>query len=262
MKISCTLQHLTPELPAYVMIPRMVPGTNSAYLGAGYKPFETLADPAIDGPFKVPNFQLVNGVSVDRLADRSRLLQGFDALKRDVDRTGQMKAMDRFQQQAWGILSTDKARDAFDLDAEPRTLRERYGYMPRFDPGASNRCGAPAWSQRILLARRLIEAGVRLVTVDLSIGISTYGAGKGGGISFMRNLALEVARNGVTANCIALGLMNNVPKEALPALAATIPVGRAGDPDEIGACCVYLASAEASWMTGQTLQLNGGSVTT
>ena len=46
-------------------------------------------------------------------------------------------------------------------------MRDRYGFMPAFDPGASNRCGSPAWSQRILLARRLVEAGVRLVTVDL-----------------------------------------------------------------------------------------------
>ena len=46
-------------------------------------------------------------------------------------------------------------------------VRERYGFMPAFDPDASDRCGAPAWSQRILLARRLVEAGVRLVTVDL-----------------------------------------------------------------------------------------------
>src|SRR5262249_13053930 len=59
------------------------------------------------------------------------------------------------------------ARDAFDLDKEPAAVRERYGFMPAFDPKASNRCGAPAWSQRILLARRLVEAGVRLVTVDL-----------------------------------------------------------------------------------------------
>jgi uncharacterized protein (DUF1501 family) len=65
------------------------------------------------------------------------------------------------------VLTSDTARDAFDLDKEPMKVRERYGFLPAFDPKASNRCGAPAWSQRILLARRLVEAGVRLVTVDL-----------------------------------------------------------------------------------------------
>ena len=99
-------------------------------------------------------------------------------------------------------------------------------------------------------------------TSGVPIGVAAYGAGKGGGLGFMRNLALEVAQSGVTANSIALGLMNNVSEEMLPILTKTIPVGRAGDPDEIGACCVYLASDEAGWMTGQTIQLNGGSVTT
>lgn len=161
------LQHLTPELPAYVMIPKMVPGTDSAYLGVAYKPFETLADPAKEGPFSVPNFAFADGVTLDRFSDRRTLLHGFDQLRKEVDLSGKMEAMDRFEQQAWGLLSTDKARKAFDLDAEPHSIRERYGFMPAFDPGASNRCGAPAWSQRMLLARRLVEAGVRVVTVDL-----------------------------------------------------------------------------------------------
>lgn len=109
---------------------------------------------------------------------------------------------------------------------------------------------------------RVITISSGAGTSGIGIGITAYGAGKGGGISFMRNLAIEVARSGVTANSVALGIMNNVPEEALPAIAASVPVGRAGDPDEIGAFCVYLASNEASWMTGQTLQLNGGSITT
>jgi len=157
----------SPDLPPYVMIPKMCPGTNSAYLGVANKPFETLADPAQLGPFSVPNFSLAEGVTVNRLGDRKGLLTDFDRLQNGVDAKGQFTAMDKFQQQAWGILTSPKARSAFDLDSEPTAIRERYGFMPAFDPGASNRCGAPAWSQRMLLARRLVEAGVRLVTVDL-----------------------------------------------------------------------------------------------
>ena len=109
---------------------------------------------------------------------------------------------------------------------------------------------------------RVITISSGAGTAGVGIGVGAYGAGKGGGLGFMRNLALEVSRQGVTANSLALGLMNNVPVEIMPAIEKTIPVGRAGEPDEIGACCVYLASDEASWMTGQTIQLNGGSVTT
>jgi hypothetical protein len=101
------------------------------------------------------------------VGERRGLLRSFDALRRDMDRSGQFEALDRFQQRAWEILTSPKAREAFDLDSEPRQVRERYGFMPAFDPGAANRCGAPNWAQRMLLARRLVEAGVRLVTVDL-----------------------------------------------------------------------------------------------
>jgi hypothetical protein len=165
--VSEQLGHLSPTLPAYVMIPRMVPGTGSAYLGVAHKPFETMADPANPGPFRLPNFSMPHGLTVERVGDRRQLLHSFDVLRRDVDRTGQMDAIDRFQRRAWDIVTSPAARRAFDLDREPAPVRERYGFMPPYDPKAANRCGAPAWSQRILLARRLVEAGVRLVTVDL-----------------------------------------------------------------------------------------------
>jgi hypothetical protein len=165
--VSKQLGHTVPHLPAYVMIPRMVPGTGPAYLGVAHKPFETQADPAQAGPFKVPNFDLPAGITVERVGDRKGLLRSFDAVRRDADASGQFEALDRYQQKAWDILGSAAAREAFDLDREPLSVRERYGLLPAFDPKASNRCGCPAWSQRILLARRLVEAGVRLVTVDL-----------------------------------------------------------------------------------------------
>lgn len=161
------LGHLRPEMPAYVMIPRMVPGTGSAYLGAAFKPLETGADPAALGPFKMPNFEMAEGLTVNRLGSRRELLASFDQLRGTLDATGRMDSLDRFGQKAHEILSSSAAQKAFDLDSEPAGLRERYGFQPAFDPMASDRCGAPAWSQRILLGRRLVEAGVRLVTVDL-----------------------------------------------------------------------------------------------
>ncbi len=109
---------------------------------------------------------------------------------------------------------------------------------------------------------RVITISSGAGTAGVGIGVSAYGAGKGGGLAFMRSLALEVASDGVTANSLALGLMNNVPEETVPSLAGSVPVGRLGSPDDIASCCVYLASDEASLMTGQTIQLNGGSVTT
>jgi hypothetical protein len=156
-----------PDLPTYVMIPRMVPGTNSAYLGVSHKPFETGADPANPGPFRVQNFGVPSGLTVDRIGGRRQLLTDLDRVRGEIDHRGQMQALDAFGRQAWDILCSPAAQRAFDLDSEPPELRAQYGFMPAFDPGAANRCGAPNWAQRMLLARRLVEAGVRLVTVDL-----------------------------------------------------------------------------------------------
>lgn len=96
----------------------------------------------------------------------------------------------------------------------------------------------------------------------IPLGVSLYGAGKGGQIAFMRHLAVETARFGVTANTLALGLMSNAGNaDVTAALAKSVPVGRLGTPEDVGAACVFLASTEAAWLTGQTIGLNGGNLT-
>ena len=116
---------------------------------------------------------------------------------------------------------------------------------------------------------RIITISSGAGTQGLNIGVSLYGAGKGGGISFMRHLAVECARDGVTANTLALGLMERddpgVTEESrtvTAAMARQVPVGRLGTPRDIGTACVFLASDEAEWITGQTISINGGAVTT
>jgi uncharacterized protein (DUF1501 family) len=161
------LQHLDPTMPASVTIPKRMPGTEAAYLGSKCLPFETIADPASDGPFTIPNLGLPDGISVERMGERKSLLNAVDKLRREADQNGQFDAVDKFRQEAFGLLTSDRARKAFDLDAEPRRVRERYGFYPAFKAPTPDRCDCPAWSQRILLARRLVEAGVRLVTVDV-----------------------------------------------------------------------------------------------
>jgi hypothetical protein len=165
--VSKQLGHLNPKMPPYVIIPRDLPGSGAAYLGQKHAAFATQADPAKDGPFSVPNFELSDGLSFDRLTDRRSLIGGIDRIRREADVSGQMEALDSFQQQAWDIVTGAAARDAFNLDAEPSKIRERYGFMPEYKAPTPDRCGVPAWSQRILLARRLVEYGVRLVTVDV-----------------------------------------------------------------------------------------------
>ena len=112
---------------------------------------------------------------------------------------------------------------------------------------------------------RLITISSGAGVVGLSFGVSPYGAGKAGAISFMRHMAMENAQMGVTANSLALGLMEmtDVTDPALvQSLAKTVPVGRLGRGDDIGPAVVWLASEEASFVTGQTIHVNGGGVTT
>jgi 3-oxoacyl-[acyl-carrier protein] reductase len=96
--------------------------------------------------------------------------------------------------------------------------------------------------------------------IGMKIGVSPYAAGKAGAAGFMRHLAIENARHGVTVNTISLGIVMDDPG-TVEALVKTIPVGRVGTPADVGALAVYLASDEASWLTGQTIGLNGGAVT-
>jgi 3-oxoacyl-[acyl-carrier protein] reductase len=115
------------------------------------------------------------------------------------------------------------------------------------------------WGRVISIAS---DAGTSGVGVAKGIGVSAYAAAKGAVVSMMRHVAIETAAQGVTVNTIALGLMEVPGTSSRTGLGADIPVGRLGRPADVGSLCVYLASPEASWMTGQTIHLTGGHVTT
>jgi len=95
-----------------------------------------------------------------------------------------------------------------------------------------------------------------LAATEGVMGVSAYSAGKGGGIGFMHTLSLETARYGVTCNTVALGIMENMEGKGI-APTRPNPVGRYGTGRDVGAAIVWLA-AEGSWVTGQTIGLNGG----
>ena len=138
-----------PGLPQWVALPRLR-YSGGAYFGESHGPFSVAADPSAPD-FQVPSLSLDEGPRA-RLAARGRLLDDFDRMRRAVDDSGAVEALDAFQQQALTLLTGTTARDAFDLSGEDPRLRDRYG---RDEIG-----------QRCLLARRLVESGVRLVTID------------------------------------------------------------------------------------------------
>ncbi|WP_439636775.1 3-oxoacyl-[acyl-carrier-protein] reductase [Oceanicaulis sp.] len=102
-----------------------------------------------------------------------------------------------------------------------------------------------------------------IVGVTGNAGQTNYAASKAGMIGFTKALAQEVASRGVTANCVAPGFIESPMTDALTddqkaAILSTIPAGKLGQGADIAAACVYLASAEAGYVTGQTLHVNGG----
>jgi len=151
--VAKALEHRNVGLPNYIAgQPRGDVDTFSfgaAYLGPAYAPFAFQGDPS-DPKFQVQNLKPVPGVA-ERLNERIGLLNSLDQLRRTVDNTGTMAAMDQFNEKAVNLLTSEKARNAFDLSQESPQLRERYGYH--------------AWGQRGLLARRLVEAGCSWVTM-------------------------------------------------------------------------------------------------
>ena len=137
---------------------------------AGHPPYGSPGHPGFLGPacsaFR-PNGEgmadlSLNGVSSDRLADRRALLAAFDSMRRDVDRSGLMEGLDVFNQQAFDVLSSSRLLEALDLSKESEKTRERYGKGDTRNYGD----GAPRNNEHFLVARRLVEAGVRCVTMN------------------------------------------------------------------------------------------------
>ena len=145
-----------PGMPTYVGLPNThsvglpIGYHGAAYLGRPFDPFTADGDPNNDA-YRVAALELPAGVDAARLGARKNLLSRFDAARAGADRIAAGVDLDRFQTAALDMISGPDARAAFDLSREPATLRDRYGRHP--------------WGQSALLARRLVEAGVRFVTL-------------------------------------------------------------------------------------------------
>jgi len=137
---------------------------------AGHPPYGSPGDPGFLGTahsaFRPtgPGMEdmTLNGMNLDRLGDRAGLLDAFDQFRRETDNSGLMDGMDSFTQSAFGLLTSSKLADALNLDKESPKVRERYG---KGDPKNFGD-GAPRNLEHFLMARRLVEAGARCVTLN------------------------------------------------------------------------------------------------
>ncbi|MFO0816574.1 MAG: DUF1501 domain-containing protein [Pirellulales bacterium] len=161
-------------MPANVAVPyAMSIGLRPGYFGGNYlgpqdNPFETEGDPNAKA-FQVRNLGLQNNLTIERLEDRRRLSEQFDVVRRRMDQSRTIAAMDEFDRQAYDLVTGEKARQAFDVSREDDATRDLYGRH--------------SWGQGVLLARRLVEAGTTFVTChfggwdhhwDLQKGMENY----------------------------------------------------------------------------------------
>jgi len=139
------------NLPPYVCVPN-VPNefAGSGYLSSSYGPFGLGSDPSQEN-FKVRDLSLPSEISNDRFSKRRSLLNTVDNHFRQVEKSDALGAMDKFYNDAYSLISSKQAREAFDMTKESDKTKEQYG---------KNQAG-----QRMLLARRLVESGVRFVSL-------------------------------------------------------------------------------------------------
>lgn len=153
---------VAPGVPPFVSLcyttqhkPYNEPG--AGFLGLGQSSFRPTGEGRDD--------LVLQGINIDHLGDRRNLLSSLDKFRREWDNRGAMEGMDVFTQRAMGILTSSELFDALDVSKEDEKTRQRYGY---YDPSKPKGDGAPRVPQNLLLARRLVEAGARVVTVNYS----------------------------------------------------------------------------------------------
>lgn len=133
---------------------------DGGFLGVGNSPFKVVDRQATEQ--RKTESMTLQGVTLERLRDRESLRSALDQFRRDTDSSGVMDGLDNFSQRAMGILTSSKLADALDLSLEDPKVLEKYGV----DDPAFERDGAPRMVRNFCIARRLVEAGARVVSMN------------------------------------------------------------------------------------------------
>jgi uncharacterized protein (DUF1501 family) len=209
-----------PTLPRFVTMggllhqgKKRITGEDGGGLGSLYDPFRLDYDPELG--VKIPQLELIDGQTPDGLASRSALRQSLDDLARRLDDSPQIQRLDKFYQQAYSLLTSAQAREVFDLDREPPGLRTRYG---RFRFG-----------QCCLMARRLVEAGVRFVQVNWSSHVEPVeDTGDGGWDMHDRNFQQMQDRHAWMLDQSLSTLLDDLDQRGLLSETIVVAVGEFG----------------------------------
>ena len=187
--IVANLQGSRDNMPPYICIPKQPNEyAGTGYLSSMYSAFSLGSDPASKG-FKVKDLATPKGISPERFSQRKKILSMIDSGFKKENQADEIKAMDSFYEKAFGLIDSKKAQEAFDLNKEDNKIRDKYG---RHQAG-----------QRFLMARRLVEAGARYVTVTA------------GGWDHHRNIRGEIQKHLPPVDQALAALINDLEQRGM-----------------------------------------------
>jgi hypothetical protein len=248
-----TIARLHPSegrMPSFVSYPHVLrdgsitPGQHASFLGRAYDPLFFREDPN-SADFRLPELSIPASLSADRLENRQSMLRLLDEQTDLLETSATARGLDTYYDRAFGMLASDQVRRAFDLTGEPSTLRDRYGRT--------------TYGQSCLLARRLIEAGVRCVTVYFASNIG-MGRGNGGWDTHNNNFTDLRDRLLPTTDLSLSALLEDLHSRGLLDETLIVWMGEFGRTPRIGANPRFAPDGRDHWPQCYTVLMAGGGV--
>jgi hypothetical protein len=231
------------SFPTKTPLPQSLYYLNPAALGGAHAPFLPTGEGMSD-------FDFAPAMNAQRLLDRMDLLSRFDRMRREVDATGGMSALDTFQGQAAEILTSRKLRDALDLSKEDKRTIERYSFDSKASSVNYGFADGYKTGTQLLLARRLIEAGVGFVEVALGYW-DTHGPAHVLGFPHLRDRLCPTLDQALTA------LVEDLHQRGMEKDVVVIVWGEFGRSPKIN-----VAAGRDHWLPTMSALITGGGLKT
>ncbi|MGF1582465.1 MAG: DUF1501 domain-containing protein, partial [Gemmataceae bacterium] len=236
------------NMPSHVAFPfqlrdgSVTPGQHASFLGKNFDPLFFQEDPN-DPNFRLPELSLPSSLSLDRLQDRRSMLRLLDEQSSALE-SSTARGLQTYYNRAFGMLASRKIRNAFDLNQEPDRLRDRYGRT--------------TYGQSCLLARRLVEAGVRFVTVYYAQRIGNGGSARGGWDTHRKNFADLKSRLLPQTDLTVSALLEDSDERGLLDETLIVWMGEFGRTPRIGGNPRFGPDGRDHWPQCYSVMLAGG----
>jgi hypothetical protein len=239
------------NMPSFVSYPfvlrdgSITPGQHASFLGRNHDPLFFQEDPN-NPSFQLPELTLPASLTPERLEDRQSLLQQLDAQSDALESSATAQTLETYYNRAFGMLASTRLRNAFNLAQEPASVRDRYGRT--------------TYGQGCLLARRLVEAGIRFVTVYFAPNIGNGGNGSGGWDTHNNNFGDLRTRLLPLTDRVVSALLEDLDDRGLLQETLVVWMGEFGRSPRIGSNPRFAADGREHWPQCYSVLLAGGGI--